>query len=577
MKTLILKDVNLENLLFGDVELFEQAFILRSSPQKGVAGRTAALDVASSVPATTNNFPEQFAPRPQYVRISRIGQAFQKSPTFVHQGYDAEGCAYGTAQVAGEEFKWKCDGTQVWNTLSTKDEMIFSIPEILRRIALYPVVMWYFGQQAETREFMSRYTNPNMPISADECVRASVHFEYGHVAQHPTVTVAVECTEAQCAPAKERSILKASQSAVMMPWHAKPDIPNDLSVDSARAGKYRLNGNWGCVQDGGKSYDFAADIINPSELDHYIDNEDYRSVLSQVLGYLGSLIRTNKLTLDENTPINDLFANIAMTRSNQQNMMLAGDPGAGKTLLCRMIAATLGLPCTIIRLGERSEKDELTQEVIATDHGFDTIKSKLYWYAKHGGIVVFDDLSNADPNMFFSTVGGLLESPYEYLVNQETVKRHPLCIIMATTNVGTIGSQPINEALLTRFGSHYVVERLSDAELKKCITERARANSGVTLDASVQNAITDWTYNVFTAVTRAIRNIDQETADRLITMRAAIGTAEKIMNTIANGFDVDYTRIACQTMANILYTGGNPILQKAVADAIESTPAFNPQ
>jgi hypothetical protein len=82
---------------------------------------------------------------------------------------------------------------------------------------------------------------------------------------------------------------------------------------------------------------------------------------------------------------------------------------------------------------------------------------------------------------------------------------------------------------------------------------------------------------VFTAVTRAIRNIDQETADRLITMRAAIGTAEKIMNTIANGFDVDYTRIACQTMANILYTGGNPILQKAVADAIESAPAFNLQ
>jgi MoxR-like ATPase len=260
-----------------------------------------------------------------------------------------------------------------------------------------------------------------------------------------------------------------------------------------------------------------------------------------------------------------------MKGSNQQNLMLAGEPGAGKTLLVRMLAATLGLPCAYIRLGERSEKDELTQEVAVTDHGFEAIKAKLYWYVKYGGIVLFDDLSNADPNMFFSVTGGLLESPYEYTVNQETVKRHPLCIMLATTNVGTIGSQPMNQALLTRFGGHFVVERLSDKTFKECIKQRATSNSG-TASMKQANPITDWSYMVYQSVLNAVKTVDRETADKLITLRAAISTAEKILNALAGNVPVDAKRAAREAIANILYTGGNAALQKAVSDAIDSIP-----
>lgn len=569
--------LNLLKLMYEDPAFGEIGFKPYGAPN-------VQLAPGDQFPKNARNVPPQFqaSVNGQYVSASRIGIAFDRSPNFTCQGFDINGCAYGTLYIAGDDTKWRCDGKTVYTTINADDDEDSFTAQELYRTALFPVVLWYCNQHDDIKDFPNKYRNALTKISADECLYVSNHFHYGHATIEGGVEVLMNCNDALCMPATDKDIIVNSTSSTptqnnaQLPWHRHPDIPNDLSIVSAIAGKYNLRGEWGMVNENGKSYDFTQDMINPADMEDYVDNPDFHAALQQVIGYIGSLFRTNKLVWDGNTPINKLLEQnqVQMRRSNQQNMMLAGEPGAGKTLMCRMIAAALGIPCVIIRLGERSEKDELTQEVIATDHGFDTIKSKLYWYARYGGLVVFDDLSNADPNMFFSVVGGLLESPYEYLVNQETIKRHPLCLMMATTNVGTTGSQPMNEALLTRFGSHYVVERLSDDAFKRCITTRAQGNSGIVLKEKTQTIITNWTFNVFQSVSKAVRTVDRETADRLITMRAAIGTAEKILNAIADGFEVDCKKAASQTMANILYTGGNPTLQKAVADAIESAPSI---
>lgn len=515
----------------------------------------------------------------QLARISRIGIGCEKSPNFVLSGYDSKNNAYGTLNVLGEEVKWKTDGKTVWTTLNLEDEDDLSSDEIYR-LFLFPLVAWYEPQDENTKNFRTHYQNGK--ADANECVRFCDAFYYGFAKSSPEVELVTGCSENKCMPTVEQDIVvsngsNSEQSGNGLPWQVESNVPNDLSANSAANGRYNLGGVWGdngIVTEDGKSYNFAADMVSVNELDEYVDNPDFHDGLQQVVGYIGSLFRTNNLVWDGRIPINKLLENIPMKRSNQQNVMLAGEPGAGKTLLCRMIAAALGMPCAIIRLSERFEKDELTQEIITTTKGFDSLKSQLYWYVKYGGIVLFDDLSNADANMFFSITGGLFESPYEYTVNQAKVKRHPLCLFFATTNVGTIGSQPMNEALLTRFGGHYVVEKLGDAAFKECIIRRAELNSGIVVKDKTEKAIADWTFGVFNSVSKAIRTVDRETADRLITMRAAIATAEKILNAIADGFVVDSKRCAQQTMANILYTGGNPALQKAVADAIDSAPAL---
>lgn len=560
----------IETLLFEATMFGENAFIAKGGIQ---------MAPGDQFPVNGNNIPSVAQPFPgQYVTLTRVGQAVEKSPNFVLKGYDMNNCAYGTLYANGEEAKWRCDGKTVYTTLNTDDDEDFFSQQEIYRLFLYPFVAWYENKNPEITGFRELYQKHQ--ATNDDCIRFSVAFQYGFVKNTPDVEVKVACAESLCEPAVDRNIVVNAEGATRavgngLPWQTSTEKPTPLTVESAIAGKFNLKGNWGKVTEADDFYDFTADMINPAELQAYVDNPDFADNLRQMIGYIGSLFRANNLQWD-GTPINEFMGqhNVKMAGSNQQNFSLAGDPGSGKTILCRMMAAAFGLPCLIIRLGERSEKDEMTQEVIATSKGFKSLKSKLYWYVKYGGLVVFDDLSNVDPNMFFTTVGGLLESPYEYTVNQETVKRHPMCIMMATTNVGTIGSQPVNEALLTRFGGHFVVERLDDETFKKCIISRAQKNSGVVVKDKTQKAIANWTFNVFNSVSKAIKSVDREAADRLITMRAAISTAEKILNAIADGYSVDCKRAARQTMANILYTGGNPTLQKAVADAIDSAPSI---
>ena len=543
-----------------------------------VGGQT--YSPGEQMPVNSQNTPAGYPAGKPYITISRIITACEKSPIFNLRGHDVKNRAYGTLQIRGDEALWLCDGKTIYTNLDEEldDEDMLTEHE-LYRIALYPLVAWTEGNVDEMKNFREKYRAGT--ASLNECLKFIASFEMFCAQNNPEIEVVFGASDSKCQPAVETDVIVSDAkqdkpSGYNLPWQQHPEIPNNLSIESAIAGKYNLAGQWGVITEGDKSYDFGADMVSADMLTEYIDNPDFHDNLQQVIGYVGSLFRANNLIWD-GTPMNKFLEahQIAMKRSNQQNIMLAGEPGSGKTVLCRTLAAALGIPCVVIRLGERSEKDELTQEVTATDHGFDTIKSQLYWYVKYGGLVIFDDLSNADPNMFFSVTGGLLEAPYEYMVNQETVKRHPLCIMMATTNVGTTGSQPINEALLTRFGGHYVVEKLSDDAFKACIMSRAQSNSGVVIKPKVQNTVASWTFNVFNAVSRAIKNVDRETADRLITMRAAIATAEKILNALADGFPVDAKKAACQTMANILYTGGNPTLQKAVADAIDNTPSLN--
>lgn len=562
--------VNIETLMFDAPAFGENAFLAKGGTY---------LAPCDQFPANSANIPAVAATfNRQYITISRIGQACDASPNFTMKGYDINGCAYGTLYANGEEAKWRCNGETVWTTLNTDDDEDFFTQQEIYRLLLYPFVAWYEDKNPQTKDFREKYSKHL--ATTDDCLLFSMAFEYGFAKKQPVVECLVGCPAQMCEPAIEQDIVVQPSGNTTrttkngLPWQ-NDETPVALNIQSAIEGKFNLRGEWGLVTHEGKSYDFTADMVNPADMQDYIDNPDFQDNLQQFLGYIGSLFRTNNLVWD-GTPMNKFLDahNVLMKHSNQQNSMLAGGPASGKTLMGDMLAAALGMPRLVIRLGERSEKDELTQEVVATDHGFDTIKSKLYWYVRYGGLVIFDDLSNADPNMFFSITGGLLEAPYEYSVNQETVKRHPLCIIMATTNIGTTGSQPINEALLTRFGGHYVVERLSDDAFRQCIISRAQSNSGVVVKPKTQKQIADWTFNVFNSVSRAIKTVDRETADRLITMRAAIATAEKILNAIADGYQVDCKKAARQTMANILYTGGNATLQKNVAAAIDSAPSI---
>ena len=469
------------------------------------------------------------------VTPSRILQSFD-NPDFIIKEF-SKTRAVGYVNIEGEKEKW----------LATLDEsdshmkISFSVSadKLTGAMALYPAAALMDARQTGFREIRD---NPKRDRSSalrySECFKAfvlcrdSIDIEYG---------VNLDDVDE---PAQK---IAAPKAACDLPWFNDDGIPNDLSVSSALKGKYRLS----------FPTEFSSDLVPLSFLEGYVDNPDFRNVLEQAVGYLSAMKRKGATE----------------SFSLLQNFMLVGEPGTGKTMLVRAIAAALGLPILIVRLGDRSEKDEITQEVRVTESGFQTVKSRCYHFIKDGGIVLFDDITNADPNMFFSVMGGVFESPFEYYVGNECVKRHPMSLFFATANIGTVGSEAMNEALLTRFGNHYVVSRLSEDKFIRTIETRALLGAGYEgVDMKKLHSVTKWVYATFERAEKLVAQYSADTSNSLLSLRAAVSIEEMVLNAWANGFVPDLKRYARQAFANIMYSGGNENIAKSLADAIDALP-----
>lgn len=503
-----------------------------------------------------------------------VGERIEEQRAFEEEAYDL---LFGKTVLKGEEIRWVTDGTVVKTTFSCSEaEFDFLSIEEKCRVTLYPLAAHYEPSDDDTAEFRKKYLAGT--ATKVEALRYSDAFYYGRVVDNDAVELILGCSEAECTPPEAETPFDSAPTPNttekhILPWLSAEtaSIPNDFSVESALKGKYRLPFEWGEVADKeGNTYSFKEDVLDLSFLGEYVDNPSYRQAVRQLCGVFGAVARREKLTADTEDALGKLLRSPAF--STAQNLMLVGEPGTGKTMLARALGATFGLPVAVLRLSTHSETDEMTTQVVATDEGFKTLMSQLYWYTQYGGIFVFDDVSNADANQFFSVVGGLLEAPFNYNVNQRPVHRSALSFMVGTANIGTVGSVAMNEALLTRFSSHLLVNPLSDEDFKKAILTRAIALTGHVPPEKEGQKLINWVFSVYKKTLSTVKSIDLELAGKLITLRAAVALAEKIFCALADGFEFDSTVEAQTTMSGILYTAGNPEVNKAVSDAIANLP-----
>lgn len=119
------------------------------------------------------------------------------------------------------------------------------------------------------------------------------------------------------------------------------------------------------------------------------------------------------------------------------NVMLTGDPGTGKTELCRILAAAHNLSFHRVNVGAlRTPRDWFGHwEFVEGKTVF--VRSQFIDALQRPGIVALDEFNRVTPDIH-NSIYTILDHNREVFVEEtkETVKVHPQCIFIATENRG---------------------------------------------------------------------------------------------------------------------------------------------
>lgn len=116
--------------------------------------------------------------------------------------------------------------------------------------------------------------------------------------------------------------------------------------------------------------------------------------------------------------------------------LMVGPAGAGKGVLARQVADSLGLPFAVVPLTEGASVSWLLGRHTPT--GFiEPAHLKLY---RDGGVFLYDELDAADPNMLLVVNEALSNGTLENPLTGETIQRSPSFVPMAAANTYGLGA-----------------------------------------------------------------------------------------------------------------------------------------
>lgn len=210
---------------------------------------------------------------------------------------------------------------------------------------------------------------------------------------------------------------------------------NNEFITAVKNGDYLLGFDWKPEQE---------ERIRPlSSLEDYIPNVTYR-----------------KMTTFINKKLNKVIERIALGKSgidaiggDYVNIIIGGRPGTGKTTTVDALSATLGLPVYTAKVTRNTEEDAFEGMTKVNEEGKFVVHDTAFLKAfENGGIVCLEEFNLADPGIMQGALGQAIE--YPFILNKDgyqEIRRHPMCVIVATMNTGTQGAREPNEAFTSRF------------------------------------------------------------------------------------------------------------------------------
>ncbi len=155
-----------------------------------------------------------------------------------------------------------------------------------------------------------------------------------------------------------------------------------------------------------------------------------------------------------------------------QAVLLHGPAGTGKTISCKLMCQSIGLPLMATVNCTENLDEFILGKYIPQDGDIIFKESYVTKAIREGGAVVFEEINFAKPQ-YLAFLNSLLDdNGFVRLDNGEVVRRHPNFRFFATMNVGYYGTRELNQALYNRFNAIVEIAALSDQAIARMLSFR---------------------------------------------------------------------------------------------------------
>lgn len=260
-------------------------------------------------------------------------------------------------------------------------------------------------------------------------------------------------------------------------------------------------------------------IPSRDTLNDFIPSDAFYSVLKKIEQRMGNVLtRWDVLQSDET--LTDDQKRIQAIAKDYVNLFIVGKPGTGKTTAAYALGAATGMPVYTVAMTKNTEEDTFQGMTKVVNGNFQFVSTDFLDAYTNGGIIILEEVNLPDPAVIMGALGQAVEAPFILQKDgYQTIRRHPMCVIIATMNIGTNGAKGVNQAFSSRFKQTYILDDPKEEDFISILVKQGHEQKKA-----------KWVYDAYQRINAYLKSpeVNAEDVCLNVTLRGCIGALENM-------------------------------------------------